>query len=223
MGPTVFKISDKSVASEDDCNGEDNPFIFSNLEGFKFLGLFSDEFFQKAKSDASEWTDISIDRQLYQENLCLTFMKSAGLFLTAFLLSWIFGADEGIVYSVLILPLITILKTAYLDFEPLFIQAAYCDTSIIVRRGTAAESIERLDLRTVENIELKLTPIGKLRNSGTLDLYGYGGQIRIPYVKHPLALQAELERLIQTYKSDHAHEEQYRMRNKDTAKDQEVD
>ena len=165
--------------------------------------FFSDEFYRKAQRKDQVWTELSIDRGLYIENLWFTFMKSAGLFITAFLLSWAFGAEEGIVYSVLILPLIAILKTAYMDFEPLFIQASYSDRAIIVRRGTVAESIERLDLRTVENIELKLTPIGKIRNSGTLDIYGYGGQIRIPYIKDPIAVQEELESLIQNYKSDH--------------------
>ena len=158
--------------------------------------FFSDEFYRKAQRKDQVWTELSIDRGLYIENLWFTFI-------TAFLLSWAFGAEEGIVYSVLILPLIAILKTAYMDFEPLFIQASYSDRAIIVRRGTVAESIERLDLRTVENIELKLTPIGKIRNSGTLDIYGYGGQIRIPYIKDPIAVQEELESLIQNYKSDH--------------------
>lgn len=164
--------------------------------------FFSDEFFRKSQNKEFDWTDVPIDRSLYVENLCLTCIKVTGLFVTAFLLSWLFDAEKGIVFSVLILPLVAILKNSYLDFEPLFIQVAYCDRSIIVRRGTAAESIERLDLRTVENIELKLTPIGKLRNSGTLDIYGYGGQIRIPYIKNPLIIQADLERLIQKYKSD---------------------
>lgn len=118
------------------------------------------------------------------------------------LLSWLFGADESIVYSVLILPLIAILKTAHWDFEPLFIEASFCEKSILVRRGTVIESIEKFDLRTVENIELVLTPFGKLRNSGTLDIYGYGGQIRIPYVKDPLTVQAKLEGFIQSYKAD---------------------
>ncbi len=183
--------------------GMENKFDYEDQHLARF---YSDEFYRKAQRNDQDWTELSIDRGLYIENVCFTFIKSVGLFITAFLLSGIFGAEEGIVYSVLILPLIAILKTAYLDFEPLFIHASYSDKAIIVRRGTAAESIERLDLRTVENIELKLTPVGKIRNSGTLDIYGYGGQVRIPYIKDPIAVQTKLEKLIQNYKSDYQNE-----------------
>ncbi len=179
-----------------------------------FAWFFSDEFFRKTQNLEFSWIDIPVDRELYLENLFLTAIKIAGLFITAYFLSWLFGAEESIIYSILILPLVAILKTVYLDFEPLFVQAAYCERAIMVRRGTSLESIQRLDLRTVENIELSLTPIGKVRNSGTLDIYGYGGQIRVPYIKDPLKVQADLEKLIQEYKSDGIAEKQ------DTRRDQ---
>jgi len=191
------KVENKKVNDIEEYWGDDR-----KLKDLDPSIFFSDEFFRKAQEGATDWIQIPIDRSLYKENLWFTFIRVAGLLLIAALLSWIFGADQGIVYGVVILPLVAVLKTAYLDFEPLFIQAAYSQNSIIVRRGTAAESIERFDLRTIENIELKLTPIGKLRNSGSLNIFGYGGQIQIPYVRDPLDVQAKLMEFIRAHKQD---------------------
>jgi hypothetical protein len=104
-------------------------------------------------------------------------------------------------FSILMLPALLILRDAHIILEPFTIRTQITDSEVTVTRGLLTRKSDRLSMKTLENIELVKTPLGRLNigswcNYGTLNLYAYGGTVVIPYLKNPEGIQTEIEAIL---------------------------
>jgi hypothetical protein len=104
-------------------------------------------------------------------------------------------------FSILMLPALLILRDAHIIFEPFTIRTQITDSEVTVTRGLLTRKSDRLSIKTLENIELVKTPLGRLNigtwcNYGTLNLYAYGGTVVMPYLKNPEGIQMEIEAIL---------------------------
>jgi hypothetical protein len=104
-------------------------------------------------------------------------------------------------FSILMLPALLILRDAHIILEPFTIKTLITDSEVSVTRGLLTRTTDKLSIKTLENIELVKTPLGRLNigswcNYGTLNLYAYGGTVVMPYLKNPEGIQTEIEAIL---------------------------
>ncbi|PHZ58986.1 hypothetical protein [Photobacterium leiognathi] len=149
------------------------------------------------ESDNEGYQELEVNRVQVIESILLRFLEIGGVFVTAqiveemsqFLLS---GFDPSMLYGVLILPLLYILRDLPDTFEVIFVKASMSKNVLLVKTGYRFQRVDKLELKTVENVELFSTPLGRVLNYGTLMVYSYGSNICIPHVKNPLKIQKEI-------------------------------
>ncbi len=98
--------------------------------------------------------------------------------------------------SLVVLPAIYVLKDSHRILEPYFLKIVLSDDSVTVESGILTKSLDCLNLKTVENVELITTPLGRIFEYATLNVYAYGSWVEIPHVKHPLPVKEKIEAVI---------------------------
>ncbi len=149
------------------------------------------------ESDNEGYQELEVNRVQVIESILLRFLEIGGVFVTAqiveemsqFLLS---GFDPSMLYGVLILSLLYILRDLPDTSEVIFVKASMSKNVLLVKTGYRFQRVDGLELKTVENVELFSTPLGRVLNYGTLMVCSYGSNICIPHVKNPLKIQKEI-------------------------------
>lgn len=98
--------------------------------------------------------------------------------------------------SIVVLPAIYILRGFYAVFSPYFVTIKLHEYTITVETGILTKRIDSLKLKTVENIELITTPLGRLVGYSTLSLYACGSAIHLPNVKSPFLVKEKINEAI---------------------------
>jgi hypothetical protein len=137
------------------------------------------------------------------EALLEILVKLAGLYVVYNLGSLMMNLAEtnNTLFSILMLPALLILRDAHIILEPFTIRTQITDSEVTVTRGLLTRKSDRLSIKTLENIELVKTPLGRLNiglwcNYGTLNLYAYGGTVVMPYLKNPEGIQTDIEAIL---------------------------
>jgi len=126
--------------------------------------------------------------------------KLLGLYLVYEFGSYVMGSEDAsnTLFSILLLPALLILKDAHIILEPFTIKTYITDNDVIVKSGLLTRTTDKLNIKTLENIELVKSPLARLpsplwKSYGTLNLYAYGGAVIMPYLKYPENIQIEIE------------------------------
>ncbi|WP_169338286.1 PH domain-containing protein [Colwellia piezophila] len=99
-------------------------------------------------------------------------------------------------FSLLLLPVLYIFKDSHVVFKPFTIKVLLNDKDVTVTSGFFTKRHDKLTIRTVDNIELITTPIGRLYNYGTLHLYTPGATVTLPYIKNAIEIQVRIENIM---------------------------
>jgi hypothetical protein len=131
-------------------------------------------------------------------------VKLAGLYIVYKFGSLIMNSVDAsnTLFSILMLPALLILRDAHIILEPFTIKTIITDSEVSVTRGLLTRTTDKLSIKTLENIELIKTPMGRITifhwgNYGTLNLYAYGGTVIMPNLKKPEAIQKEIEAILE--------------------------
>jgi len=108
---------------------------------------------------------------------------------------WLMGEDfrSDTLLSLVVLPSIYVLKDSYTIFEPYFVRIHLCDENVTVETGILTKNLDSLNLKTVENVEIITSPLGRIRGYSTLHVFTYGSWVELPHVKSPLVVKEIIE------------------------------
>tara|TARA_Y100000310_G_scaffold243268_1_gene247738 strand:- start:6294 stop:6731 length:438 start_codon:yes stop_codon:yes gene_type:complete len=96
--------------------------------------------------------------------------------------SGLLESESELMVSLLILPILVILKDANKILEPLTVIVKISEDEISVSRGLITRVIDKLEFKTVDNAEVVETLGGKLFGHATIRLYAPGGSVEIPFL-----------------------------------------
>lgn len=94
----------------------------------------------------------------------------------------VISSDSDLMISLLILPVIYILKDSYTLLEPYTVSAFYNDDKVSVTRGFFTKVTDTLDFVNVENTEIIQSLIGKHYKFATIKMYSPGGGVEVPFL-----------------------------------------
>jgi len=165
----------------------------------------NDLFVLANESSDEQFKVIEVNENQFYEASVIFILKILGVFVTAWFVSvlghfFIKSFDSSFLFGVLVLPLLSILKEFPEVFSVIFVKVGLSSKSIIVKTGFHFEGLDKLDLDTIENIEIITTPLGNKLGYGTLDIYSYGSSIRVPYINDPLKIKQEIESYVKAIK-----------------------
>jgi len=126
------------------------------------------------------------------------FFKLLGVYLTYIVFNWfgsfMFDSDfsSETLFSLLMLPALYILKTADEIVSPKYVKVKISENEVESRTGIFTQRLDKLQLKTVENIEVVSTIGGRYFNYGTIYLYAHGSWVELPFLKNPDALKDDL-------------------------------
>jgi len=103
--------------------------------------------------------------------------------------------------SLVVLPAILVLKSCGKIFEPYFVEVFLDNETLSVKQGILTTFEDSLSLKTVENIEVTTTLLGKLRNYATIRVFAYGAWVTIPNVKNAQNIKLRIEDIVKKSKS----------------------
>lgn len=89
---------------------------------------------------------------------------------------------DDMMASMLILPVLYILKDFYKVFDSLTVVAEYDDKTISVTRGILTKVKDTLEFEKADNIELVTTIAGGWFGYSTIRLYAPGGNVEVPFI-----------------------------------------
>ena len=137
------------------------------------------------------------------------FCKLIGIYLVYKFGSYIMNSEDAAntLFSILLLPALLILRDGHIIFEPFTIKTYITDNDVIVKSGLLTRTTDKLNIKTLENIELVKTPMARLpspfwKSYGTLNLYAYGGTVIMPYLKDPEVVQKDIEEMLNKIKQN---------------------
>jgi hypothetical protein len=143
------------------------------------------------------------------EALFEIFFKLLGLYLVYKFGSYVMESEGAAdtLFSILLLPALLILKDAHIILEPFTIKTYITDKDVTVKSGLLTRTTDRLSIKTLENIELVKTPVGRIGNRfwskyGTLYLHAYGGMVIMPFLKEPEETQKRIEGILSKSKNE---------------------
>ena len=91
-------------------------------------------------------------------------------------------SENDLMVSLLILPVLYILKDSYKVVEPFTISASLHETEVTVTRGLITKVTDTLELPTIDNIEITKTILGRVYNHASIRLIAPGGWVEIPHL-----------------------------------------
>jgi hypothetical protein len=134
-------------------------------------------------------------------------VKLFGLWLVYQFGSYVMDSSEAenTLFSILLLPALLILKDGHIILEPFTIKTYITDNDVIVKSGLLTRTTDKLNIKTLENIELVKSPMARLpspfwKSYGTLNLYAYGGTVIMPYLENPEKVQKDIEEILNKIK-----------------------
>ena len=133
------------------------------------------------------------------EALVEVLLQLLGVLATYFVFNWIgktaFNSDfsSETLFSLLLLPALYILKTANEIVSPKYVKVKISRTTVESRTGIFTQRLDKLQLKTVENIEVVSTIGGRFFNYGTICLYAHGSWVELPFLINPVSVKNELE------------------------------
>lgn len=107
-----------------------------------------------------------------------------------------FSSDT--LFSVLLLPALYILKGAHIIFYPFFVKVRISSKEVESVTGIFTRRSDKLDLKTVENIEVVSNILGRIFNYGTLYFYSYGAWVGLPFIMSASEIKNQLEEAIKS-------------------------
>jgi hypothetical protein len=107
-----------------------------------------------------------------------------------------FNSDT--LFSLLMLPALYVLKTAHVIVSPYFVKVRMSETEVESRTGILTRRLDKLNLKTVENIEVVTTLGGRLFKYSTIYLYAHGSWVRLPFLKNPNQIKLKIEAKLNT-------------------------
>ncbi|MBA6377686.1 MULTISPECIES: PH domain-containing protein [unclassified Colwellia] len=113
-----------------------------------------------------------------------------------FLFEGEFNSDT--LFSLLMLPALYVLKTAHVIVSPYFVKVRMSETEVESRTGILTQRLDKLNLKTVENIEVVTTLGGRLFKYSTIYLYAHGSWVRLPFLKNPDQIKLKIEAKLNT-------------------------
>ena len=136
--------------------------------------------------------EAAIDILLQLLGLCLVYVvfKEIGEYLIGK------GFSSDILLSLVVLPSILVLKSCGSILEPYFVKVSLVGGTISVSQGILTTFEDSLSLKTVENIEVITTVLGKWLNYATLRVYAYGSWVVVPNVKNAQVLKCRIEKIV---------------------------
>jgi uncharacterized membrane protein YdbT with pleckstrin-like domain len=96
-------------------------------------------------------------------------------------------------FSLLMLPALYVLKTSHIIVSPYFVKVKISETEVQSRTGILTQRLDKLNLRTVENIEVVSSLGGRIFKYSTIYLYAHGSWVRLPFLKKPNQIKKEIE------------------------------
>jgi hypothetical protein len=111
--------------------------------------------------------------------------RMVGIFVVFFVFDWLFGSDNDLLISLLVLPTLYILKDSHKVIEPSTVIAEMHSDRVSVTRGFYQKVTDTLEFNSVENTEIISTYLGRRYNYATLRLYSPGGHVEIPFALNP--------------------------------------
>ena len=136
------------------------------------------------------------------------FLKLLGVLATYIVFNWVgqfvFNSDfsSETLFSLLMLPALYILKTANEIVIPKYVKVKISDNEVESRTGIFTHRLDKLQLKTVENIEVVSTIGGRYFNYGTIYLYAHGSWVELPFLVNANDVKVELEAKIETVKKN---------------------
>lgn len=128
-----------------------------------------------------------------------------GVYLVFVIVGCIAPDDAGaLFFSLLVLPVLYILKDGYLIYEPFCTKVEIGSSYASVKRGWPTKVTDQLELQNIENIELVSTLLGRKWGYGTLRLYAFGGSVELPYLMGAEKIKTEIEASIAAIKAGKA-------------------
>ena len=108
---------------------------------------------------------------------------------------WLMGEDfrSDTLLSLVVLPAIYVLKDSYTIFEPYFVKIHLSEENVTVETGILTKNLDSLNLKTVENIEIITSPLGRIKGYSTLHVFSYGSWVELPHVKSPAVVKERIE------------------------------
>ncbi|MDP2851011.1 MAG: PH domain-containing protein [Sulfuricurvum sp.] len=103
--------------------------------------------------------------------------------------------------SLVVLPAILVLKSCGKILEPYFVAVSLNNETLSVKQGILTTFEDSLSLKTVENIEVTTTLLGKYRNYATIRVFAYGAWVTIPNVKDAQNIKLRIEDIVKKSKS----------------------
>jgi uncharacterized membrane protein YdbT with pleckstrin-like domain len=104
--------------------------------------------------------------------------------------------SPDILLSLVVLPSILVLKSSMGILEPYFVEVSLVEETLSVKQGIFTTFEDSLSLKTVENIEVITSLLGKLLNYSTLRVYAYGSWVVVPNIKNAQALKNRIDSIV---------------------------
>jgi hypothetical protein len=109
-------------------------------------------------------------------------------------------------FSLLMLPALYILKTSHIILSPYFVKVQISNTEVESRTGILTQRLDKLNLRTVENIEIVTTLGGRIGGTlfgySTIHLYAHGSWVQLPFLKKAHVVKADIEAKLNIIKGE---------------------
>jgi len=94
-----------------------------------------------------------------------------------------------------------VLKGAHIIVSPYFVVVTISENEVQSRTGIFTHRLDKLQLKTVENIEIVSTLLGRVFNYSTILLYAHGSWVRLPYVVQPDEIKKQIESNLENVRS----------------------
>ena len=101
----------------------------------------------------------------------------------------------------MLLPTLYVLKGADIIIPPYFVGVKISENEVQSRTGIFTHRLDKLQLKTVENIEIVSTLLGRVFNYSTIYLYAHGSWVALPYVVHPEEIKTQIESNLENVRS----------------------
>ena len=98
--------------------------------------------------------------------------------------------------SLVVLPSILVLKSSGKIIEPYFVKVFLNNETLSVKQGILTTYEDSLSLKTVENIEVTTTLLGKWLNYATIRVFAYGAWVTIPNIKNASSVKESIEKIV---------------------------
>jgi uncharacterized membrane protein YdbT with pleckstrin-like domain len=125
--------------------------------------------------------------------------KLAGVYITYltfnFCAELLFKEDfnSNTLFSLLMLPALYLLRASNIIISPYFVKVSISENDVETRTGILTQRLDKLSLKTVENIEVVTTLGGRIFNYSTIYLYAYGSWVELPFLNNSDEIKQKIE------------------------------